>query len=119
MKAKLTFTFFILTASVTLVISQPISERIAQGYYPTTPPPLALQEAYQLALTALGAGTNRFYCVSTTCLKRLPTISNRAGLHDGQGWTFEFSSTNGVQKHVAVYFDKATTIDGGGSRGGF
>jgi len=65
-------------------------------YDPKTPPPLALNEAYRLALTRIGEVTNRFYCVSASCLEK--TLPEQAG------WVFFFSNTNGDRARVEVYF---------------
>ncbi len=80
-----------------------------QTYDPKTRPPLTLPEAYPLAVakldtTAVRLGTtNRFYCVTASCLE----MTN----HGFTGWTFGFSNTNGQRIRVSVFFDKQTTCD--------
>src|SRR5215831_7782691 len=80
------------SASVVLLLAQ---GRVGSGthrysrfptYDPSSPPPLTLADAYSLALGHIGAATNRFYCVSASCLE-----TTNAGF---TGWTFSFSSTN-------------------------
>jgi hypothetical protein len=66
-------------------------------------PPLSLAEAYDMAVGRLGSTTNRFYCVSATCLEK-----TKSGW---PAWTFSFSNTNGQTARVEVYFRKATFID--------
>ena len=81
-----------------------------QKYDPKNRPTLVLPDAYSLALGALGNETNQFYCISASCLNRLENFGGGV-LHQMQlGWTFEFSSTNGTQRHVLVYFDKSTAV---------
>jgi hypothetical protein len=72
-------------------------------YDPKTPPPLGLAEAYNLALKFLGPATNRFYCVSTSCMDK--------GGSGFPGWTFWLSSTNGQRAYVEVSFDKEVGAD--------
>jgi hypothetical protein len=67
------------------------------------PPPLALPVAYKLALGQLGDVTNRFHCVSATCLTGTNLWSN--------GWVFTFSNTNGDHAQVNVYFTGTLGID--------
>jgi hypothetical protein len=69
-----------------------------QSYNPNSPPPLALADAYNLALDHLGKATNRFFCISASCLEM-----TNAGF---TGWTFSFSNTNRERGRVDVYFDK-------------
>jgi hypothetical protein len=78
-------------------------------YNETNPPPLRLQDAYPLALNGLGMETNQFYCVSATCLTPVAPASH-LGFHGVRAWTFEFFSTNGIQRTVMVYFDKTTWV---------
>jgi hypothetical protein len=50
-------------------------------------------EAYAAATALMGTATNRFYCVSASCLgNTLP------------GWIFSFSNTNGEMAHIEYYF---------------
>ncbi len=78
-------------------------------YNKTNPPALSLADAYALAVSGLGAGTNQYYCISADCLAPMPSVSN-FGNHGVKGWTFQFCCTNGVQKHVLVFFDRATWV---------
>jgi hypothetical protein len=73
-----------------------------QSYDGKTPPPLALPEAYEIALGRLGEATNRFYCLTASCLE----MTNRGFT----GWTFWFSNTNAQRARVDVFFDKATRL---------
>src|ERR1022692_1842063 len=100
----------IVAGSLTVLFAQwPVAHERRQPYDGKKSPPVTLPEAYNLALAALGQNTNEFYCIMTTCLDRLPMMTS-AGVDDGEGWTFEFSNTNGSLKHVLVYFDKATWV---------
>ncbi len=72
-------------------------------YDPKTPPPLALPDAYALAVAHINRITNRFHCVAANCTE----MTNNALT----GWTFTFSNTNGVRGNVQVYFDKMVTSD--------
>ena len=67
------------------------------------PPPLRIIEAYELALARVGNATNRYYCVTASCLE--PT---KRGL---PGWTFCFSNTNGERACVEISFDKEVDAD--------
>jgi len=67
------------------------------------PPPLTLSQAYPLAMSHLGAATNRFYCVTASCLE----ITN----FGNTGWLFSFSNTNRQRGRVMVFFDKEVEID--------
>jgi hypothetical protein len=78
-----------------------------QSYDPKTPPPLALPEAYALALSNLAktpGATNRFHCISASCVE----MSNTNGW---TGWTFWFANTNGDRASLWVFFDGAVTSD--------
>ena len=66
-------------------------------------PPLALPVAYALALRRIGPATNRFHCVTATCLERSNNWST--------GWTFEFSSTNAQHATVKVFFNTRVWLD--------
>jgi hypothetical protein len=65
------------------------------------PPSLSLPAAYNLALGALGAETNQFYCVQAA------TYANR------DSWTFTFCTTNSTPqvKCVVVDFDGKTHFE--------
>ena len=73
-----------------------------QTYDGKTPPPLLLPEAYTRALSRIGEATNRFYCVTASCLE---TTNNGF-----TGWTFWFSNTNAQRPHVDVFFDREVLI---------
>jgi hypothetical protein len=68
-----------------------------QEYDPKTRPPLSLPEAYTLALDNLAADTNRFHCVTASCVE-----STNKGF---TGWMFRFADTNGQRLPVMVFFD--------------
>ena len=68
------------------------------SYDPRTNPPLALPEAYSMALAHIGSATNQFHCVSASCIE----MTNNGWT----GWTFAFWNTNGQRGRVNVYFDK-------------
>jgi hypothetical protein len=75
------------------------------------PPPLNLDAAYGKAIHELGEETNRFHCVSATCLQWLTRLgSSEEPKGTTVGWTFVFLDTNGAPKNVYVYFDKASTV---------
>lgn len=63
-----------------------------------TSPPVGLTEAYAMATKHMGSATNRYYCVSASCLNK--------GLSGSAGWTFWFSNTNGQRCSLEVTFDK-------------
>jgi hypothetical protein len=78
-----------------------------QSYDPKTPPPLALPDAYALALGNLAktpGATNRFHCISASCVE----LSSSNGW---TGWTFWFSNTNGDRARLWVFFDQGVTAD--------
>ena len=79
--------------------------RFENPYDPKTAPPLGLSEAYNLTLAHIGTATNRFYCVTASCLEK-----TKRGL---PGWTFCFCSTNGDRAYVEVSFDKEVVVDSG------
>jgi hypothetical protein len=84
-----------------LVITTTLVFARLMPYNRKQPPRLPLQDACSLAMTALGTATNQFYCLSAqTMVARSP---------DGE-WLFEFTNTNGAEKHVFVFFDKTTQI---------
>jgi hypothetical protein len=97
--------------------SSGVSVGRTSSYDKKNPPPLSLPDAYALALAELGSDTNQNYCISAACSDVIPPIPNE-GTHGQGGWTFEFSNTNGIQKRVFVYFDKARYIDEGKRVGG-
>jgi hypothetical protein len=67
------------------------------------PPPLEISKAYALAIARLGGATNRFYCVTASCVEP----SN----HWSSGWTFGFSNTNGRIAHVRVLFNQEAYVE--------
>jgi hypothetical protein len=73
------------------------------------PPALSLNIAYNKAVQALGTSTNKYYCISTTCLNHLGMVGSSEGFSE-YGWTFIFSNTNGTITNVYVFFDKASTV---------
>jgi hypothetical protein len=72
-------------------------------YDPKFPPPLALPDAYALAVSHMGSSTNSFHCVTASALER--TNSGWAG------WTFLFSNTNNDHTRVVVFYDKRAWTD--------
>jgi hypothetical protein len=94
----------LLALTAGLVFAQGLSGSSSHpGSDPKRPPPLALPEAYALATARLGSATNRFFCVSATCVEP-PTFMTT-------GWTFGFSDTTGQIAQVKVFFDKIVYID--------
>jgi hypothetical protein len=74
-----------------------------QTYDPKRRPPLALPDAYALAVAKLPrVVTNRFHCISASVLE----MSGSNGL---TGWTFWFSNTNGDRASIWVFFDGLVT----------
>jgi hypothetical protein len=73
-----------------------------QSYDPKTPPPLDLPNAYELAISRIGAASNRIHCVSATCLE----LTNNGFT----GWTFWFSDTNSQRARIDVFFDKEVYV---------
>jgi hypothetical protein len=68
-----------------------------QDYDPKMRPPLSLTEAYALALGNLANETNRFHCVTASCVE-----STNKGF---TGWMFRFADTNDQRIGVMVFFD--------------
>jgi hypothetical protein len=66
-------------------------------------PPLALPQAYAVAERHIGPATNRFFCVTATCVDSTNTVST--------GWSFGFSDTNGSHATVKVLFNTEVWID--------
>ena len=64
-------------------------------YDPKAPPAISLPEAYAMVTARMGTATNRFYCVSASCLETMHYA----------GWTFGFSNTNGERATIKVFFD--------------
>jgi hypothetical protein len=79
------------------------NRRYTSPYDPKTRPPVAVPEAYESALRYLGPATNRFYCVSTTCLE--------LGKSGFPAWKLSFSDTNGESAYLEVTFDKEVYPD--------
>jgi hypothetical protein len=75
------------------------------GWEPPKPPPIALPDAYALVLAHIGSATNRFCCVTASCLE----MTN----YGHQGSAFSFSDTNGQHARVQVTFDKELYTDPG------
>lgn len=95
MKKKLTLAvIFITTALVYASFIVP--------YNNAKPPNLSLPKAYESALTALGAATNEFHCLSAS----VETVSSP----DGE-WLFTFYSTNSKPKFVTVEFNGKIHIE--------
>jgi hypothetical protein len=63
---------------------------------PKMPPSTSLLDAYASVLARISVATNRFHCVSATCLER-----TAFGL---PGWSFTFSNTNGETARVEYDF---------------
>jgi hypothetical protein len=68
---------------------------VAPPYDVKWAPAKSLPEAYALAMADIGAATNRFHCVSASCLDK----------EFRGGWTFLFSNTNGQTARVVVWFN--------------
>jgi hypothetical protein len=66
-------------------------------------PPLAFPEAYQIAVGRVGIATNRFSCVSGSCVE--------ATNHWSTGWVFEFLNSTGERAQVRVYFNGDVSVD--------
>ena len=79
------------------------SRRFESPYDPKSRPPVSLSEAYPLACAYLGNVTNRFYCVSATCLE--------VGKSGFPAWKFSWSATNGESAYLEVTFDKEVYLD--------
>ncbi|HEX5217995.1 MAG TPA: hypothetical protein VFZ59_00370 [Verrucomicrobiae bacterium] len=105
---KLAFVWLVVGTAVCLTFSQGTVTSgnnrwtPVQSYDGKTPPPLTLPEAYEIALDRLGEVTNRFYCLTASCLE----MTNRGYT----GWTFCFANTNAQRARIDVYFDKATHL---------
>jgi len=111
MKQVLLFAFFVVIAAgllaQSIVGSGGARWAQPQAYDPKTPPPLALPQAYVLALSNLAktpGATNRFHCISASCVE----MNNTNGW---TGWTFWFANTNGDRASLMVFFDGIVTSD--------
>jgi len=91
---KTRITLFVLLVCTGILFARNIA------YNHSKPPRLPLGQAYDVALTTLGQATNDFHCVAASV-----AISFSP---DGE-WFFTFSSTNGTEKYVTVFFDGKTT----------
>lgn len=85
------------------VVSSPVAQ-VPPGYIPgpyvgRTPPPVSLQEAYDLALAHIGVASNSFYCIRASCVDS----------NGNRGWTFTFANTNGQRGWLVVYFSKGVS----------
>jgi hypothetical protein len=102
MKRILLFLALAATAAGVLLAQSIIDGRRVDGkpwsYDPKTVPPLALPEAYTMAIAHIGKATNRFHCLTASCME----MTNNGWT----GWTFRFSDTNGQRGSVDVYFDR-------------
>jgi hypothetical protein len=89
---KTRFVFFCL-----LVIAAAVFARASAPWDNTKAPTLPLPAAYQLAVDALGQGTNQFHCISADIATDLGS----------PGWSFTFFSTNAsaVPRIFYVQFD--------------
>src|SRR5437868_6703603 len=67
----------------------------------TNTPPIDLPTAYNMALRYVAEVTNRFYCVSASCLELKGEM---------QGWTFCYANTNGARAFVDVSFENSVRI---------
>lgn len=100
---------FTMIAAIGLILAQGLIPRAnsprhhRSPYDPKTPPPLGVPEAYSLAAAYLGSATNRFYCVSATCLEM--------GGSGFPAWKFAWSDTNGERAYLEVTFDKEVYPD--------
>jgi hypothetical protein len=112
MKTKITL-LFIAVAIICLAQinnSTMMNTALPPPYDAKIPPPINLGLAYDKAVLKLGADTNQFHCVSATCLPKLWAHgSSEDPTGTDVGWTFVFLDTNGIQRNVYVYFDKAST----------
>ena len=66
-------------------------------------PPIDLPTAYKLAVAHVGAATNRFFCITASCLNATNKTST--------GWTFVFSNTNTTNVKVKVFFNGEVSIE--------
>jgi hypothetical protein len=103
-------TSLVSTAAVGLILAQGLNppggnspRRYRSPYDPRSRPPVALAEAYPLAAAYFGTATNRFYCVSASCLE--------IGLSGFPAWKFSWSDTNGERAYVEVTFNKEVYPD--------
>ncbi len=79
-----------------------IEPNYAAKYGGSTPPAVALERAYALAIARVGDATNRFWCVSASCVE-----------DESWRWVFWFSNSNGQRARVDVAFaaKEATVMD--------
>ncbi len=86
-----------------LVLAQRVVEpNYAPTYGGSTPPRVGLERAYALAIARVGDATNRFWCVSASCVE-----------DESWRWVFWFSNSNGQRARVDVAFaaKEATVMD--------
>ena len=94
----------ILVASAALIFAQGFTGSSHHPVYDSQKPiPMALPEAYALAVTHVGIATNRFHCIAASCRESTSQWST--------GWIFEFSDTNGIHAKVKVFFNKDVWAD--------
>jgi len=67
-------------------------------------PPVALPDAYRIAVAALGSATNEFHCTAA--------VFEVLDCPNGE-WTFAFYTTNEVRKAIHVCVDGSTVIENG------
>jgi hypothetical protein len=86
------------TLAIVALAGMALAQRYAfsgpgKPYDAKTPPAKTLPQAYAQALAFIGPATNRFWCVSASCVES-----------PSAGWVLWFSNTNGQRARVDVYF---------------
>jgi len=85
-----------------LISSALLFASLDTSYDKSKPPPMSLSEAYFHAMTALGAETNRFHCISATIPEVVPSTITQPV------WLFTFYSTNTPTKTRLVNIEMNT-----------
>ncbi len=94
---------FAVATYAALTFAQSYSDGHKVLYDIQKPPPVSLLDAYSLAAGKLGDATNRFYCVSATCLDNTNRLST--------GWLFHFLDARGDGANVKVFFNRTVGVD--------
>ena len=99
---KITLTVMLLLVLITTAL---YASFISPPYDKSKPPKMPLPIAYERAVTALGADTNQFHCIS----------ANVTTEFSDEGWYFTFCSTNSkiMPKLIVVEFNGKIIFDNG------
>ena len=100
-----TITLIIVLASAAIAFAG-IYPLVFKGYDKSKAPTLTLPLAYDRAMSALGAYTNTFHCISAT-------ITTTFSLEGEWYFTFYSTNSNTMPKRIAVEFNGKVVLDNG------